>query len=82
MVMTRTNLVINSHSNHLGTLILQIQPSIQDTHLSIQPSVLLDLKLLAANSQYSKSVIGYEANPIMYKYLEKNLKKIVKYGNQ
>ena len=29
-------------------------------------------------SKYSKSVIGYEANPIMYKYLEKNLKKIVK----
>ena len=29
-------------------------------------------------SKYSKSVIGFEANPIMYKYLEKNLKKIVK----
>ena len=28
-------------------------------------------------SKYSKSVIGFEANPIMYKYLEKNLKKIV-----
>ena len=29
-------------------------------------------------SKYSKSVIGFEANPIMYKYLEQNLKKIVK----
>ena len=29
-------------------------------------------------SKYSKSVIGFEANPIMYHYLEKNLKKIIK----
>ena len=29
-------------------------------------------------SKYSKSVIGFEANPIMFKYLEKNVKKIVK----
>lgn len=28
-------------------------------------------------SKYSKSVIGFEANPIMCKYLEKNLKKII-----
>ena len=29
-------------------------------------------------SKHSKKVIGFEANPVMFKYLEKNLKKIVK----